>query len=108
MQTHIHSILHRPNLSLLMANLILSRPQYIGATILSLLVLSMHNKFPNRQTNLLPGGSLLLAEPFRVAVCLGLFLCLQAHIGMMLRLQTGSSHTSPSLKPRLGLMPKTN
>ena len=82
MQTHIHSILHRPNLGLLMANLILSRPQYNGATILSLLVLLMHNKFPNRQTNLLPGvgcfglfrGSLLLAEPFRFAVCFGPFL----------------------------------
>ena len=116
MQTHIHSILHRPNLGLLMANLIQSRPQYNGATILSLLVLSMHNKFPHRKTNLLPGvgcfgllgGSLLLTEPFRFAVCLGLFLSLQAHIGMMLRLQTGSSHTSPSLKPRLGLVHKTN
>ena len=116
MQTHIHSILQRPNLGLLMANLIQSRPQYNGATILSLLVLSMHNKFPHRQTKLLPGvgcfgllgGSLLLTEPFRFAVCLGLFLSLQAHIGMMLRLQTGSSHTSPSLKPRLGLVHKTN
>ena len=50
----------------------------------------------------------MLVELFCFAVCLGLFLCLQAHIGMMLRLQTGSSHALPSLKPQLGLVQKTN
>ena len=62
MQTHIHSILQRPNLGLLMANLILSRPQYNGATILSLLVLFLLVLVPGH-LHVVPGGTPFAQHP---------------------------------------------